>query len=260
MTALPAATAFTDGAITEAQFKSAITDLRAFLAGLLGTAGDVATAQATLDVLFGAGVDAKTGAYTVVAADRGKLLDCDGTFTLTLTAAATLGAGFAFAVRNSGSGTITLDADASKLIDGALTLELNASDAVMVVCTGTGWLTVGGKNLELPVSVANGGTGATTAADAATNLSFVKQDHGALGIGSIAIVRGDSGDDFTTGNTYSASNMFHAALIGTTSGGDPSWIKWGSANGTFSGTWRIISGGQTRGLNEYAIMLAQRIA
>lgn len=48
MTALPAATDFTGAAITEAQFKTAITNLRAYLSGLLGTDGTAATAISTL--------------------------------------------------------------------------------------------------------------------------------------------------------------------------------------------------------------------
>jgi len=87
---------------------------------------------------------AHTGAYTVVATDRGRLIDAtSGTWTLTLTAAATLGAGFAFAVRNSGAGTITIDPNASELIDGASTLALTAGQSCLLVCNGTAWRTVG---------------------------------------------------------------------------------------------------------------------
>ena len=48
MTALPAATDFTGASVTEGQFKAAITDQRAFLAGLLGADGLPATARTTL--------------------------------------------------------------------------------------------------------------------------------------------------------------------------------------------------------------------
>lgn len=48
MTALPASTDFTGAAITEAQFKTAISDLRSYLAGLFGTDGTAATAISTL--------------------------------------------------------------------------------------------------------------------------------------------------------------------------------------------------------------------
>jgi len=86
---------------------------------------------------------AKTAAYTVVAADRGKLIDCDGTFPLSLTAAATLGAGFTFAVRNSGTGTITIDPDLSEQIDGATTITLAAGESAVIVCNAAAFFTVG---------------------------------------------------------------------------------------------------------------------
>ena len=55
MTALPASTAFTDSSVTEGGFKTAISDQRAFLAGLLGTDGTTATALATLGAGFPSG-------------------------------------------------------------------------------------------------------------------------------------------------------------------------------------------------------------
>lgn len=48
MPTLPAASSFTGSTVTEAQFKTAITDQREFLAGLLGTAGTQAAALTTL--------------------------------------------------------------------------------------------------------------------------------------------------------------------------------------------------------------------
>ena len=143
MPTLPASTDFTGSGITEAQFKTAITNLRGFLADLLGTAGTQAAAQVALKALLGAGVDARSGAYTVVAGDRGKLINATGTWTLALTAAATLGAGFAFALRNSGAGVITIDPNATELIDGAQTLTLAAGGSAIIVCTGSAWMTVG---------------------------------------------------------------------------------------------------------------------
>lgn len=50
MTALPAATAYTDSAVTQGQFKTAMTDLRDYLNGLLGSDGLPATARTALAV------------------------------------------------------------------------------------------------------------------------------------------------------------------------------------------------------------------
>lgn len=144
-TALPAASAFTGATVTEADFKSAITDLRAYLAGLHGTDGEIATALDTLGVPLSAYL-AKSGTYTVVAPDdRGTLFACSGTWSLGLPAAATAGAGFAIGVRNTGSGTITIDPNLSETIDGATTLALSAAQSALVVCTGSAWLTVGSQ-------------------------------------------------------------------------------------------------------------------
>ena len=60
MTALPAASDFTGAGVTEAGFKTALTDLRAFLATLLDDTGTPADARAALGVLAAAG-DAATG-------------------------------------------------------------------------------------------------------------------------------------------------------------------------------------------------------
>lgn len=148
MTALPAAADFTGSSVTEADFKSAITDLRAYLAGLHGTDGTAATALATLGSLL-TGYTAKSGNYTVLAADRGKLINCTATLTLTTPAAATVGAGFAFGVRNSGAGTVTLDGNAAETVDGTATVALVAGESALVVSTGTAWVTLG-RNQTIP--------------------------------------------------------------------------------------------------------------
>lgn len=112
------------------------TDIKAFL-----DAADKAAALTTLGALMHGSV-AKTAAYTVVAADRGKLVDCTtGTWALTMNPA-TLGANFAFAVRNSGTGVITLTPSAGT-IDGAATVALNAGESCLVFCDGTNFETVG---------------------------------------------------------------------------------------------------------------------
>ena len=55
MPSLPASTAFTDSSVTEGGFKTAISDQRAYLAGLLGTDGTTATALSTLGAGFPSG-------------------------------------------------------------------------------------------------------------------------------------------------------------------------------------------------------------
>lgn len=78
---------------------------------------------------------AKTGAYTVLSADKGKLIDCtSGTFTLSFSAAATIGADWYAYIRNSGTGEITLDPDGSETIDGVATIKLFPGETRLVQC------------------------------------------------------------------------------------------------------------------------------
>lgn len=162
MTSLPASSDFTGGAVTEGQFKTALTGLRDFLSGLLGADGINATALATLGAL-GSGYAAKTAAYTVVVGDRGKVLNCSGTWTLSLPPAATAGAGFSFAMCNSGTGTITIDPSGVELVDGAATAVLAAGRAALIICTGTAWITMAlastaaGSALAVPGTVGSPG-------------------------------------------------------------------------------------------------------
>ncbi len=88
---------------------------------------------------------------TVVAAHRGKLIDCTGSggWTLGFDAAATLGV-WAGAVRNSTTGTITLDPYGSEQIDDAATLALAAGESCFVLCNGTALKTVGRASSSVP--------------------------------------------------------------------------------------------------------------
>lgn len=84
---------------------------------------------------------ARNSAYTVVAGDRGKVINAtSGTWTLSLTAAATLGSGFSVIVANTGTGIITVDPDASELIDGASAFAMGPDRMVMLMCTGSAWI------------------------------------------------------------------------------------------------------------------------
>ena len=80
----------------------------------------------------------KSGAYTVVAADRSKLINCTATLTLTLTAAATLGDGDFFRVRADG-GDVTIDPDGSETINGATTIIIPDGGTATVFCDGSNW-------------------------------------------------------------------------------------------------------------------------
>lgn len=146
MTTLLAASTATGSTATEGDVKTFLANLRDVIADLLGTdTANKAAVQALLQNVLHGKVD-KTANYTVVAADRGKVLNCSGTFTLSLTAAATLGDGFCFAIRNSGSGAITIDPNLSETINGVVTFVIGGGEFVIVYCDGAGFSTVGGAS------------------------------------------------------------------------------------------------------------------
>ncbi len=140
MPSLPPSSNFTGGSVTEGQFKTALTGLRDFLSGLLGTDGTPATALTALGAAFNAVVN-KTAAYTVTVGDRGRLITASGAggWTLSLPAAATAGAGFSVSVWNGTSGTVTIDPNGAELINADATRSLVAASGGTLVCTGTAW-------------------------------------------------------------------------------------------------------------------------
>lgn len=144
MPVLPPISDFVTTGQTKGTFKGALTGLRAYLSGLLGDAGTQAAALTALGAPLNA-AESKSGAYTVVAADRGKLIDCTGAggWTLGITAAASLGAGFVFAVRNSSSGIITVDPNLSEQINGMPNLPLWPGVSGLFLCDGAAIKTVG---------------------------------------------------------------------------------------------------------------------
>lgn len=78
-----------------------------------------------------------TGADTLIASDRGKLINASGTITLAVTAAATLGDGWYCWLRNTSNGDVTIDPASSEQIDGANTFVLRPGCTVLLTCTGT---------------------------------------------------------------------------------------------------------------------------
>lgn len=97
-------------------------------------------------------LQAKTGAYTVVASDNGSIINCTGgTFTVSLTAAATLGSGFTCWVWNTSttsSHAITIDPSGAETIDDLTTLILRRGEGTQIVCDGTNWQTGDKKTMR----------------------------------------------------------------------------------------------------------------
>ena len=112
----------------------------------LGAGGTGATTQIGALQSLGAIASAtisKSAAYTVLAADRGDVFLCTGTWTLSLTGASTLANGFSIGVVNVSTGTITIDPSGSETVDGLTTKPLLPGQSCILITDGASWRTVG---------------------------------------------------------------------------------------------------------------------
>jgi len=127
-----------------------------------GSGGGVVLSSDGTDLLLGGSavgggasaltIEAKTSAYTVVAADLGKVINCTAnTFTVSLTAASTLGAGFNVIIWNTSATSghaITIDPNGSETIDGLATLILRRGEGMQVICDGSNFQTGDKKTMR----------------------------------------------------------------------------------------------------------------
>lgn len=280
MTALPSIASFTGATVTEGDFKTALSNMHLFLSGLLGTTGNAPEAQAALGALLGAGALTKTGAYTVAAADRGKIIACSGTFAITLPDAGAVGNGFAVAVANVSTGTITVDPFSTQTIDGAVDKALIA-DTMAVCCAVNGeWLTVGGTPtattaragiVQLVDSVAStsvvlaptanacrtayqAGAVAQAAANAAQSAADgkVSRDAGYGAVGSFCLAKCLT--TVASGGTTAGSNL---TAVSFNTSGDAYLLKTAA---TLTGTWRNVGGDVANTTTTGNVSLWQRIS
>jgi len=89
----------------------------------------------------------KTGNYTLVAADSGKVITADassGDYTVTLPAAATAGNGYRVTVINTGSsGVVTIDGNGSETINGRTSIALRSRYvSAELFCDGSNWFAI----------------------------------------------------------------------------------------------------------------------
>lgn len=175
----------------------------------------------------------KTGAYTVTAADKAKVIECSGTFTLSFQACATLGGTWATWLKNSGTGNITLDPNGSELIDGAATYTLYPGMTMLVQCDGSQLRTVtntGSVAVRLPILSAE-----TVGRDANSTGESMTVD--------MLIPTGLSAALSTAAGYHAASGLFWAVSISGESANiatSPDGVTWTLRAMPASATWRIV--------------------
>lgn len=82
--------------------------------------------------------------YTLQLTDRAHALDAVvGGLVVTLPLASTMSAGYYVLLRNSSSGSLTLDPSGAELIDGAPAKAVSSLESLILISTGSGWISVG---------------------------------------------------------------------------------------------------------------------
>lgn len=92
-------------------------------------------------------ISVKSGNYTVVAGDNGKLIPVTASATITITAAATLGSGFRVGIVNAGAGIVTVARSSSDTFDaGQTSVKLAPGQGIFVQPDGTSKLYTVGRD------------------------------------------------------------------------------------------------------------------
>lgn len=173
-------------------------------------------------------IDTKTGAYTVVSGDLGKIIEFTGTgaVTASLTSASTLGAGwYAYIRSNKTTGSATIDPDGSETIEGATTLSVKRGQTVKIVSDGTNWLVTESDfprgfsydNANNATAANASGSGAVAIGYGATASGGYNFAAGASSAGAGASA-GTGGGAVSLGGSYaSGTDSFAAAITNNTS-------------------------------------------
>lgn len=220
-------------------------------------------------------VDKAAGTYSAVKADHNYTWRATGAVTVNLTAAATLTAGWCMWVKGDG-GAITVDPNSSEQINGATTLVIPDGVSALIICTGsafraavfgdvtlTGTQTLTNKTITSPtitggswtggtdLAIADGGTGASTAANAFAALKQAASDT-ATGVVELA----------TAAEVATGTDTARVPSVATMKSHQGIAIAWVNFNGT--GTVAIrdsynVSSITDNGTGDYTINFASAL-
>ena len=231
-----------------------------------GTANQVLTTDGSGAVTFadaagGASeytIDNKTGAYTVVSGDLGKILNyTSGTVDVTLTALSSLTTGFHVSIWNSGTGVISIKPNsvdgigvsAGNDYDSSDPLKLEMGTGVTLVNSGTYWQIYSEKAYDYYHHSVTLGANAKASNNYAMALG---NRSSASSVGAIAIGTGQ-------GHATTASNS-HAVAIGlsTASGANSTALGTSFASGSHSFAAAIANNTSSYGASgSYSIAIGQ---
>lgn len=183
----------------------------------------------------------KTAAYTIVAGDLGKIINCtSGTFTVSLTAAATLGSGFNCWIWNTSATStdaITIDPNGAETIDGVTTIILRQGEGTQIVCDGTNWATGAKKTMRgYAENIPSNQTRPVASSDRAISLGAGSQATNlrALALGDFTTASGERA--LAVGANTTASSQYSSA-VGQNSGGSGSQAVTGVAAMALGGSY-----------------------
>lgn len=93
--------------------------------------------------VFGSSVETVAVNTNITTAFENTVIEVTAAVTLSLLDVATATEGFLFTVKNTAaSGSVTIDPDGTEQIDGAATIAIPRGKAAMIICDGTGWLSL----------------------------------------------------------------------------------------------------------------------
>ena len=142
---------------------------------------------------------AKTANYTIVEADRDKLVKVDatsGAVTITLLAAATAGDGFQLAIKktDSSGNAVIIDGNSSETIDGVTTLTLSTQyDVAILTCDGSNWHVINSAAAQSTTFAADNAT--NTAVTNVITVQHTTSGSPTAGIGTGVLFNSESGDE-----------------------------------------------------------------
>lgn len=165
-------------------------------------------------------ITAKSGNFSIGAADKGVFFDCTGSITPTIAAAGTLGSSWQGMIRNSGTGVLTF----SGTIDGVTNPKMYPGEFWRLISNGTAIYALGRERGEILLSnqvVPNG-----SPVSAVDFTSFITSDFDRYILRGEYVLPGTDGTDLyfqasidALANVISTHNYLYADDVGSTQTG-----------------------------------------